>query len=1637
MNKKQNQPQKQEKKIQYSSTNKFTAISSPKYGSSKIIEQNISPNNKRKNNNTEKDQKIIHRSVRRNVDQDGNAIITTKIVREIGTEGGGKISKTRSMLDTRQNARNIPYGINNEQNDKYLYCSNNEDEENQEYIYDENYDMFSPCSYNSQFKKIQKFSDFRERGIDNDRTQGYGRIQNSPIIPNYVRENDYIGKKSLNYTKSNRGYMTTNQNRHERKNYNLESPNALSKYSQSNEFNSPDRQYDYSSKYFRNVQIEKIKGKQPYVQEKMNERNYLIDSPIENTNYPDRDEELFDMVDSMATLIQSCVRGFLVRKKVLRYITLAIYYQSFCDKIQDVLCIHVRNYVLNILKNKLNNMKNKYGTNMHNVNTGNIRSNNQRNNNDYGSQIHSDKSYYKIVKTEGIYDNNNYRIPNIKNNNNYNTNYIRREFKEYNINRNTPIKGLRKDYSDIYGTRKITNVKKLRKDASYQNNLTSNFNHSHHRHKKSEKSQSPSSRVIHYFVNSPCTNKNPHHRYYHEINKKTESVKHYGENKLNNHRTCHKCDEIRRMKKQEKFYITTTTEKREDERYNQKIYEYENMKYNQSSENIFTHRKEIENDNYLSVNILKLPDKNKSVSTRDIFTSTTKDPNRISKVESINIRKTKNQKTEKEIEEEINRRVKITIIEREKIEKERKIKEEEARKERERIQREKEIEKEKERKERERIQKEKEIERERERKIKEEEARKERERIQREKEIEKEKERKERERIQREKEIEREKERKEREEKIKKEKEERERKEREKREEQIRIQKEKEKEKKEKQEKERKEREEKQRKEREEKLKKEREEKEKKLKKEREEKEEKLRKEREEKERKLKKEREEREEKLRKEREEREEKLRKEREERRIKEEQIRIEKEKQRKIQEEQIRIEKEKLRKQQEELAKKKAEEKKINMNDYILKKDCQKNLEDMKTKLEKEYEKKIEKEKKRGLEEQKKYEEKIEIKNRKEIERIIEQQKRKEIERQREIEKEKENQKRKELELKKQQEKEIKIGIQQEIEKQKELMKQKELEEKNKKMKLMKVNKVLEVNLKSQFPNSLSAKKIDEKVIEKNKEKALKLLKKFILFRGNYLLKLRKYFNDWRINVRNMVLQDYSKIIQDFCRNNLELSCIKRAINNWKKIARKIYYKRRIKILKMRPKVDIKKRKLYELIRITKLNRAFSRRRYIHYMILVWYIYAKNIHRKRVNMKFLYENLLRTYMSLAKDIFGNNQYENPSVQDAMYEAVNTNKFSTSYQDDVPLARKHYAEMRRKKLLEARNKAEYSTNTTKLEIEKKEVRKTYYSKEKIKTEENEDDLSIDEKRKKELLNKYRKYKSMNRDLIWKKQHKYIESIEKNYSTEDNEDKNNKYDYKSRKENINTRNNSDDKEKKYTYKKIEVTNYTRPNENKYNTSNYNKTQGQKNIEIKEYRKVTEENKYNNISYPSKKINKDISPNISINTNKYTGVTQNINTQKYITSSSNKPNNSININVKNYSIKNTSNNNIKTVPTYDYKKTETKKTVYTKEEIKPYISKNITTKTETTTNNNIIKNSNISIVTSSYSGKSGDNNKKISYTTQKNYLNTEGNLNNKGKYETKIERKVEIKSGGSVNKDRQTDKKIFPTKSFQVSRPNH
>ena len=1172
----------------------------------------------------------------------------------------------------------------------------------------------------------------------------------------------------------------------------------------------------------------------------------------------------------------------------------------------------------------------------------------------------------------------------------------------------------------------------------------------------------------------------------------------------------------------------------------------ENKKYSQLSyNNIFTMRKTLEKDNYLSINIIKLPgkdDRSKSLSTRDIFTQKTKSPNKISKVESINIKTSRVHKTEQEIEEEINRRVKITILEREKIEKEKKKAEEEKER-REREQKRIEIEKEKERK---RIEEYNRIEKEKERKQKEEFIQKERERKenlekerkQREEKIRKEreekylKEKEERNKKEEQQRIEREKQRKikeeqqrieiERQRKIKEEqqrieierqrkiKEEQQRIEREKqrkiREEQQRIENEKQRKIKEEQqrieierqrkikeeqqriekEKQRKTREEQQRIEieRQRKIKEEQQRIEKERQRKIEEEQQRIERERQ---RKIKEEQQRIEIEKQKKIKEEQERIEHERQ-RKIKEEQQRIERERQRKIREEQIRIEREKQRKIKEEEQKrielekqrkikeeeqrrielekqrkikeeqkiksekekeknisqfnkneieqttttkrietrnitkyirtnnidnspnnnktniktiKLNEEKKINMSDYILKKDCQKNLEEMKSKLEKEYQRKIEIEKNKNLEEKRRYEEKIEIINKREIEKIKEHQKRIEIERKKELDKEKENQKKKEIELQKQNETEIKKKVQMELEKQQKIMKQKELEEKNQKLKQIKINKVFSYNLLSQDykdktnTNIISTKKIeiDIKTIEKNRKEAIKIIKKFILSRGNHLIKLKKYFTDWRAKVKNIELLENAKILQRYCREILEESKIKRVKNNWNKLSMKIFYTKRIKILRMLPNLNKKKRKIYELIRITKLNRIFSRRRFIHYIILIWYIYSKKLHKKRNNMKFLYENLLKTYMSLANDIFGNNQIENPSVQDAMYEVLTSNKFVSMHQDDVPLAKKHYEEMRRKKILERQNKI----NNIRIEFEQKRMKNYYYSQEKVKSEENEN--TFDDKRNEELLNKYKQYKSMNRDLILQKKNRYINSVEK-YNNSNEKENNaeeiieiNNYDNKG-KYGLNNRINSEDNKRisegKYKYQKIEKNKiYTIPDENKYEINE------QKNLAKSS---ITPINLYNRNYNGDLKNKIDSSPK-----NNNLGYKRTYIKEEY-----------------------TQENNNKYIPSYSYKRTEVIKS--SKEEPKSDSQNKKVITTNTSSNN-------ARVATRYYSNNKGDNNKNnrtfneneiIYRNNDKDIKNEYRNIDNK-----KYVNKIEIKTSSSSDKDGNKINKITTTRSYK------
>ena len=64
----------------------------------------------------------------------------------------------------------------------------------------------------------------------------------------------------------------------------------------------------------------------------------------------EQEEEVYDITNTSAIKLQSFIRGFLVRKKVLRYITLAIYYQSFCDKLQDVLSSYIKRNIFELFK---------------------------------------------------------------------------------------------------------------------------------------------------------------------------------------------------------------------------------------------------------------------------------------------------------------------------------------------------------------------------------------------------------------------------------------------------------------------------------------------------------------------------------------------------------------------------------------------------------------------------------------------------------------------------------------------------------------------------------------------------------------------------------------------------------------------------------------------------------------------------------------------------------------------------------------------------------------------------------------------------------------------------------------------------------------------------------------------------------------------------------------------------------------------------------------------------------------------------------------------------------------------------------------------------------------------------------------
>ena len=197
------------------------------------------------------------------------------------------------------------------------------------------------------------------------------------------------------------------------------------------------------------------------------------------------------------------------------------------------------------------------------------------------------------------------------------------------------------------------------------------------------------------------------------------------------------------------------------------------------------------------------------------------------------------------------------------------------------------------------------------------------------------------------------------------------------------------------------------------------------------------------------------------------------------------------------------------------------------------------------------------------------------------------------------------------------------------------------------------------------------IHHQMSEKAKKRVEEILYKFLMSRGDPLTILRKYFTIYERKTNYLTLLENARIIGKFCKSNLERI---RSYKNWKKISKKLIIKEKIKIIKYSRILHTRLSKIFNLIRITRLYSIYSKRKFLHYIIIAWLAYTKTINQKRSHVKTLYENMLSTYMNMADDVFGVNQKENPSVQDALYEAVDSNKFQTKEIKDVPLAMEYY---------------------------------------------------------------------------------------------------------------------------------------------------------------------------------------------------------------------------------------------------------------------------------------------------------------------------------------------------------------------------
>ena len=414
---------------------------------------------------------IIHQSTEKSLDEQGNHITKTKIVRE---SNESQVRKNNIKQTKKENNRSSKYSSlkKEEEKQKALYLSpdiksgslfesplflgqeGNQWKESEEIGYKTNYvyeskkingknvgtystneryeyinkngkkeskyerssqgspSAISPLGYMDGYSSGSELDDNQIKSLDNyqysvkttntNRTNKTNYIKNNKLKKNekknlklnYEIEEpemyDYLSKNKRKVSNDDINKKTSRYNN--RSQFKTKVDDSYTYTSELKDFQSPER-ITNESKKFRKVNIGMIKSKGPtnedkkvsnvmtkeivntkkYKGEKTYTNEFIVKKKIKNCKYSNdyqtrveaakiiqawwrnknyREEEVYDITVKSAIKLQSFIRGFLVRKKVLRYITLAIYYQSFCDKLQDVLCNYVKKIIFKLFKDK-------------------------------------------------------------------------------------------------------------------------------------------------------------------------------------------------------------------------------------------------------------------------------------------------------------------------------------------------------------------------------------------------------------------------------------------------------------------------------------------------------------------------------------------------------------------------------------------------------------------------------------------------------------------------------------------------------------------------------------------------------------------------------------------------------------------------------------------------------------------------------------------------------------------------------------------------------------------------------------------------------------------------------------------------------------------------------------------------------------------------------------------------------------------------------------------------------------------------------------------------------------------------------------------------------------------------------------